>query len=170
VAQGLHRLRAALPGILATRTDALSPRLLPIIADLVADWRRLDERIDTVSLEIETQAKQDAGCERLTTVPGIGPIISSATVAAIGTGDVLCPAPSLPRSTPSLPIGLISPTGVASFARRWPKQSRRERQEARPGLASRSEAERRRATSGPASATSDARSGRAVGLELWGSE
>src|SRR5258705_5650001 len=27
-------------------------------------------------------------CERLMTVPGIGPIISSAMVAAIGTGDV----------------------------------------------------------------------------------
>ena len=88
VAQGLHRLRAALPGILATRTDVLSPRLLHIIEDLVADWRRLDERIDAVSLEIETLANQDAGCERLMTVPGIGPIISSATVAAIGTGDV----------------------------------------------------------------------------------
>ena len=33
-------------------------------------------------------ARQDAGCERLMSVPGIGPIISSAMVAAIGTGDV----------------------------------------------------------------------------------
>jgi transposase len=32
-------------------------------------------------------AGQDKGCERLMTVPGIGPIISSAIVAAIGTGD-----------------------------------------------------------------------------------
>src|SRR5262249_8986503 len=29
-------------------------------------------------------------CSRLMTVPGIGPIISSAMVAAIGTGDVFC--------------------------------------------------------------------------------
>src|SRR5262245_14650819 len=88
VAQGLNRLRAALPGILATRTDVLSPRLLHIIEDLIADWRRLDQRIDDVSEEIEALAKADAGCERLMTVPGIGPIISSGTVAAIGTGDV----------------------------------------------------------------------------------
>jgi transposase len=88
VAKGLDRLRAALPDILATRTDALSPRLLHIIEDLVADWRHLDRRIDDVSLQIEALAKADAGCERLMTVPGIGPIISSATVAAIGTGDV----------------------------------------------------------------------------------
>ena len=46
--------------------------------------------VDNVSLEIEVLAQEDAGCERLMTVPGIGPIISSATVAAIGTGDVFC--------------------------------------------------------------------------------
>ena len=35
-------------------------------------------------------ADQDAACKRLMTVPGVGPIISSAMVAAIGTGDVFC--------------------------------------------------------------------------------
>ena len=88
VAKGLNRLRAALPGILGTRTEVLSPRLLHIIEDLVADWRHLDQRIDNVSLQIEALAEADAACERLMTVPGVGPIISSATVAAIGTGDV----------------------------------------------------------------------------------
>src|SRR5262249_55362851 len=39
------------------------------------------------SSEIEALARQDKSCERLMTVPGIGPIISSAMVAAIGTGD-----------------------------------------------------------------------------------
>jgi transposase len=38
--------------------------------------------------EVETIARQDAGCERLMSVPGIGPIISSAMVATIGAGDV----------------------------------------------------------------------------------
>jgi transposase len=49
--------------------------------------RRLDERIDCLSGEITALARQDTGCERLVSVPGIGPIISSAVVAAIGTGD-----------------------------------------------------------------------------------
>src|SRR3982075_1092873 len=84
VRQGLRSLRSELPGILATRTDVLSP----IIEDLAGDWRRLDERIEGLSSEIETLARQDKACERLMTVPGIGPIISSAMVAAIGTGDV----------------------------------------------------------------------------------
>jgi len=87
VRQGLRFLRAELPGILATRSDALSPRMLRILEDLSADWRRLDARIEGLSSEIEALARQDKGCERLMTVPGIGPIISSAMVAAIGTGD-----------------------------------------------------------------------------------
>jgi transposase len=87
VRQGLRFLRAELPGILATRTDTLSPRMLRIIEDLMADWRRLDARIEDLSSEIEALARQDKGCERLMSVPGIGPIISSAMVAAIGTGD-----------------------------------------------------------------------------------
>jgi transposase len=53
----------------------------------LGDFRRLDERIEGLSNEIEAVARQDAGCPRLMSIPGIGPIISSAMVAAIGTGD-----------------------------------------------------------------------------------
>ena len=56
VRQGLHFLRAELPGILAKRTDVLSPRMLRVIEDLAGDWRRLDERIDALSDEIMTLA------------------------------------------------------------------------------------------------------------------
>jgi len=87
VRQGLRFLRIELPSILATRSDVLSSRMLRIIEDLSGDWRRLDERIEGLSSEIEALARQDQACERLMTVPGIGPIVSSATVAAIGTGD-----------------------------------------------------------------------------------
>jgi transposase len=88
VRQGLRFLRAELPRILATRPDVLSPRMVRVIENLAGDWHRLDERVESLSSEIETVARQDAGCERLMSVPGIGQIISSAMVAAIGTGDV----------------------------------------------------------------------------------
>src|SRR5438094_3264186 len=88
VRQGLRFLRAELPGILASRTEVLSPRMASVIEGLAEDWRRLDTRIEELSAEIEVVARKDTGCERLMSVPGIGPIISSATVAAIGTGDV----------------------------------------------------------------------------------
>jgi transposase len=66
--------------------------MLRIIEDLAGDWRRLDERVEGLSNEIEAIARQDAGCERLMSVPGIGPMISSAMVAAIGAGDVFTKA------------------------------------------------------------------------------
>jgi len=55
--------------------------MIRIIEDLSSDWRRLDERIEHVTGEIDSEA-----CRQLMTVPGIGPIIASAMVAAIGNG------------------------------------------------------------------------------------
>jgi transposase len=86
VRQGPMPLRKALPEILSADPGVLSPRIVSLITDLVQGWRRLDERIAAVSAEIEALAEQDDGCERLMTVPGVGPIISSAVVAAIGNG------------------------------------------------------------------------------------
>jgi transposase len=86
VRKGPRFLRTELPRILSTRCDVLSPRMVHVIEELAGDWHRLDERIKSVSSEIEALADQDPSCERLMTVPGIGPIISSATVAAIGNG------------------------------------------------------------------------------------
>jgi len=86
VRQRLHWLRHALPDILAQRTDVLSPRMVRILEDLAQDWRRLDDRIEAVSGEIEALSKTTETCRHLMTIPGIGPIISSAVVAAIGNG------------------------------------------------------------------------------------
>jgi transposase len=87
VRQGLRHLRTELPRILATPTDVLSPRMLHVIEDLTSDWHYLDKRIEALSEEIEALARRESACDRLMTIPGIGSIVSSATVAAIGTGD-----------------------------------------------------------------------------------
>ena len=119
VRQGLRFLRTELPGILATRSEVLSPRMVRLIEDLAGDWRRLDERIEGLSGEIDALARQDAGCERLMSVPGIGPIISSAMVAAIGAGDAFA------REAATSPLGWgwsrsRSPRGIARSSARYP--------------------------------------------------
>ena len=87
VRQGLRFLRQALPDILANRADVLTPRMVHMIEELAGDLHHLDTRIDSVTGEIETVARNDQACQRLMTVPGIGPIIASAMVATIGDGS-----------------------------------------------------------------------------------
>jgi transposase len=86
VRQGHRFLKAALPDLLSRETTQLSPRMVRLIADLAEDWRHLDQRLEAVTGEIESLAGADEACRRLMTVPGIGPIIASAMVSAIGEG------------------------------------------------------------------------------------
>ena len=67
--------------------DTLSPRVLRLIEDLTGDWRYLEARVASITAEIETIANSDEHCCRLMSAPGIGPITSSALIAAIGTGQ-----------------------------------------------------------------------------------
>ena len=78
VRQGPRFLRQQLPDILARRIDVLSSRIIRIIEDLSGDRRRLDERIEHVTEEIEELAHGTESCRQLMTIPGIGPIIASA--------------------------------------------------------------------------------------------
>jgi transposase len=71
VRQGLPFLRLELPGILAKRSDVLSPRMVRVIGDLAGDWHRLDRRIEDVTSDIEALAAQDPACERLMTCLGL---------------------------------------------------------------------------------------------------
>lgn len=87
VRTGAHSLRNSLFAILKNREDEISERMSNIIVGLYEDWLWLDERIEGTSNEIELISRYEANCQRLMSVPGIGPIISTAMVAAIGTGE-----------------------------------------------------------------------------------
>ncbi len=87
VRTGAHALRNSLFAILENRKDEISRRMNGLIVGLYADWQALDERIENITGEIEMISKSEENCQRLMSIPGIGPIISTAMVAAIGTGD-----------------------------------------------------------------------------------
>ncbi len=80
-------MRNSLLAILKNRKDEISPRMSGLIAGLYEDWISLDERINTIASEIEKIGETEANCRRLMSVPGIGPLISTAVVAAIGAGE-----------------------------------------------------------------------------------
>jgi hypothetical protein len=60
--------------------------MIHLLEDLAQDWRQLDDRIDALTRGIAILAREDAGCRRLMGIPGVGVIIASAIVAAVGTG------------------------------------------------------------------------------------
>jgi transposase len=72
VRQGPGPLRKVLPEVLSSPPQALSPRILRLIAELDQDWRHLDERLEALSAEILSLSENDPACQRLMTVPGIG--------------------------------------------------------------------------------------------------
>jgi transposase len=87
VRSGARALRNSLLEILRNRAGEISPRMHALILSLHEDWLGLDERIDAVSAEIEEISRSEENCRRLMSVPGVGPLISTGVVAAIGTGE-----------------------------------------------------------------------------------
>ena len=87
IRKGPRALRNSLFAILENRKDEISPRTARLIRGLYEDWCGLDERIETVTGEIDELSRVEAKCRRLRSVPGIGPLISTAMVAAIGNGE-----------------------------------------------------------------------------------
>ena len=57
-----------------------------LLADVWQEWKQLEADITNISEEIERISKEDEGCQRLRQIPGVGPLVSTAMVAAIGNG------------------------------------------------------------------------------------
>ena len=83
VRKGAKALRKSLFPILDLRRDEISERKHDIIIGHYEDWLWLDERIESLTDQIEDLSDQEAHCIRLKSIPAIGPIIST----AIGTGE-----------------------------------------------------------------------------------
>jgi len=80
------KLKLAMPEILENADSNLTPRMRNLVADLWTEWKSLDQQIRASDLEVEQIATSDPACQRLRSIPGIGPLIATAIVAAIGNG------------------------------------------------------------------------------------
>jgi transposase len=88
VPKGKRELELALVGLMDEREgDALTARMRILIADMQAQWRELDRRIAAFEGEFVAFAKEDEDARRLTTIPGVGVMIASALIAAIGKAE-----------------------------------------------------------------------------------
>ena len=80
------KLRAAMSDILENAEADLTPQMRNLIDLLWGEWKTVEQQIEVLRLELERISAADAGCTRLRQIPGIGPIVATAIVAAIGNG------------------------------------------------------------------------------------
>jgi transposase len=80
------QLRKNLLTVIEDAEQNLSSRLRWLLERLWLEWKQLECDIKTITEEIERIANENALCRRLRQIPGFGPLVSSATVAAIGNG------------------------------------------------------------------------------------
>jgi len=80
------KLRERMPEILENAEEDLTPRMRNLLAMLWNEWKDLELQIEEMNDEVERIASSDAGCMRLRQIPGIGPLVATAIVAAIGNG------------------------------------------------------------------------------------
>jgi transposase len=85
--QGRLHLRKNMPAILENAASTLSPRMQSIIHDLWQEWHSVEAQIDHATDTIDAISKQDEACQRLLEVPGVGSLVATAMVAAIGNGS-----------------------------------------------------------------------------------
>jgi transposase len=85
--QGRRHLAGQMPALFADERSPLSPRMQAIAQGLWREWQQLEREINDVSTEIDSVAKTDPACRRLMAVPGVGPIVATALVAAVGDGS-----------------------------------------------------------------------------------
>jgi transposase len=87
VPRGPAHLEKQIPSILEDAENMLTPRMRSLLAELIAEWRKLDEQVGEVSREIAHAAQQEQSSRLLLTIPGIGPLTATALSAAIGNGS-----------------------------------------------------------------------------------
>lgn len=86
IRKGRHHAEAALPLILEDADANLSGRLRMLLAELQRELRQLQSQIDEIDVSIVQAAGEHEACQRLMTIPGIGPVTATAIISAIGNG------------------------------------------------------------------------------------
>jgi transposase len=83
----LVQLRRALPCWLEDAENGLSERFRRLLNGLWGDFQALDARMNELDREITVIAQNDPVAKRLQQLRGVGPIIATALVAAVGNGE-----------------------------------------------------------------------------------
>jgi len=84
--KGRSHVDHALPEILTDPTLTLSASFRVLLGQLQVELEQLTARIEQMDAVIRQTAREIEACQRLTAIPGVGPVTATALVAAIGNG------------------------------------------------------------------------------------
>src|SRR5262245_38347384 len=84
ISQRASQVRHKVPYILEDAENGLTATARAWLSALAEELQALDQRIAATDQQIERAFEADEACQRLAQLPGIGPLIATALVAAVG--------------------------------------------------------------------------------------
>lgn len=87
IPQGMNHVRRRLPELLADAENGLSARLRRLLAQARQQLDELDAHIAVYDRELQAYSRENEACQRLTTIPGFGPVVASVFHSVVGTGE-----------------------------------------------------------------------------------
>jgi transposase len=85
--KGRRHVHALLPGILEDAELKLSFSFRVLLAQLRVELDQLTGRIEQMDAVIQQTAKENEACQRLSEIPGVGPVTATALIAAVGNAS-----------------------------------------------------------------------------------
>lgn len=85
--KGRSHLDEQLPRILEDAELNLSDSFRVLLAQLKLELEQLAARIEQMDAVIQKTAKENEACQRLTEIPGVGPVTATALIAAVGNAS-----------------------------------------------------------------------------------
>jgi transposase len=86
----LASLRRAIPELLEDGENGLLSDFRRLLCLLGEELRKLDDNIKEYDARIARRAREDERIQRLLSIEGIGPVVASALVSAVGNGKQFC--------------------------------------------------------------------------------
>jgi len=83
---GINIIRKEIPMLLEDADNELSHFFRTLLAQSYQQLEEIDEHIDFYTTQIHTMNHQNEDCERLQSIPGFGPIVSSVFYSIVGDG------------------------------------------------------------------------------------
>ena len=83
ISKGIAYIRTRIPEILEDAENGLTSLFRELLSELYEEMVHLDQRIGTLEQKLQAISLQNKDCQRLLTIPGVGLLTATATVAAV---------------------------------------------------------------------------------------